>query len=152
MTAYRTSRIPISFFSLNVFPLVGAMLPLADTDINLDAAAPPVAVQRNQRMPSLLHLSLEFEDFLPVQQQPPAALGFVVVAVSALVRRDVDVAEVGVSILYVGIPADKADVPLANGLDLGPTELKTRLDTVDDMVLVERPTMGRDDFATSALG
>jgi hypothetical protein len=152
MPAYRTSSIPISFFPLNVFPLVGSMLSLADPDINLDATAPPVTVQRNQRVTRLLNLSLEFDDFLAVQQQTPTAFRFVIVAVSALVRRDVDVAEVGVAILDIGIPADKADVPFADGLDLGPTELQPSLNSVDDKVLVESPTMGRDDFATSALG
>jgi hypothetical protein len=137
---------------LEVFAFVSDVLADADTDEDLESVALPVHLQRDECAALDRRDAEELPDFLPVEQQPPHGLGFVVEPVGLLVGLDVEVIEPRLVLLDAREGVGEVALACAQRLHLGAAQDDPRLVRLEDLVVAVRLAVGDEVFAHGGLG
>ena len=143
-----TSTIPVEPFSppfhlafhgflLESLPLVKELLSLCEGKVNLDPSVDKIELERNQRIPPLLHFADEAFDLSFVEQEFPRPQRVVVQSVGLGVGADVSIHKEDLALFDVPIAIPQVHLSLPKGLDLGPEQGDPGLDRLFDKVVIK---------------
>src|SRR5829696_444918 len=139
-------HLPLSIPLGDVAALVLRFLAARKRDLDLRAPVLPVEARRDEREASLPDLPGERLDLATLEQQPPIAVGVVVRDVAVAVLRNVRADEPHLAATELAVRALQVRLPIPERLHLGPHELETRLDLVEQVVVVPRAAIVHDRF------
>ena len=124
--------VPVGDVAALVLPLLAA----GQRELDLDAALLEVEPRRNQRQTLLAHLAPEIVDLVAMQEQLAVALGRMRPDRALRVVGDRGADEPDLVAPHVGVRVADLDVAVTQRLDLRAGEHETRLDTVEQLVVV----------------
>src|SRR5579863_5127105 len=137
--------LPADFARFDGLALVMHLFSASEAELHFDDAALEVGAQRDQRKTFLLQRAHEALDLAAVHQQFSVAIRFVLREKrSAFVRGDMHVHEPRLPAAQPHKAVAEAAAVGPDALDLGAGEHYTRLDPVDERILVERPPVRGD--------
>ena len=117
-------------------PLIVELFTAAQANLDLEAGALEVDLQRNQGIPLLGDQSLELHDLLLMHEQTAIAERLSVEDIAVLVGADVDTDGVQLAAGHLAVGILEVDTAAADALDLGAVELDPRLVLLVDEVVV----------------
>src|SRR5919201_4005397 len=133
-------RLPLG----DVASLVPSFLATGEGELDLGAPVPEVEPCRDEREAALGGLRGELVDLAAVEEQLAVAVGLVWLDRGLRVRGDVCADEPELAVARLGVGATQAGLPLAERLDLAAGEDETRFDALEQVVLVPRAAVVRD--------
>src|SRR5262245_7064776 len=125
-------------------PLVVELLATGRADLELGATLLEVDPQRNQGQAALGDLASEAADLASVEQQFAITLGIVIGVGAMTVGADVAAEQPDLVVSHRRIRVLESDQAGAKRLDLGPPQHESRLDRLEDLVLVPCTPVARD--------
>src|SRR5262249_25598627 len=148
--------LPVHFALPDGLALVVGLLAAGQAHGELDLPALEIEAERNQCHSLLDGLPDEFPDLLTMQQQLAAPRRLVVGVAAVCVLRDVDVVDEDLPALDTRVAVAQVDAALADRLHLRALQDNAGLERLEDVVVVERLPVLRDDslcfLALSELG
>src|SRR5881397_1740306 len=139
---------PVHLAPLHALPdrgaLVVELLPLPQGELRLRPALRPVQAERDQRQPPLLNLATQPFELLAVHQQLPRAHRVVAELARRPVGADVRAHQEELLAEEAGVGVLQVRAVVAQRLDLAAGQHETRLEALEDVVVVEGPAVLRD--------
>jgi len=143
-----TSTIPVEPFSppfylafhgffLERLPLVKELLSLCEGKIYLHPSGDKIELERNQRVPPLLHLADEAFDLFFVKQEFPRPQRLVIQSVGLGIRADMSIDKEDLALFDIPVAIPQVHLSLPKGFDLGPEQGDPGLDRLFDKVVMK---------------
>jgi len=131
-------HLPFHGFLLKSLPLIKELLSLCESKIYLNPSIDKVELNRNQRIPPLLHFANEALDLLFVKEEFPRPQRIVIQSVSLGIRADMSIDKEDLAPFDITVTIPQVDLSLPQGFDLRPEQADPGLVRLFDKVVMKR--------------
>ena len=143
-----TSTIPVEPFSpplhltfhgflLELLPLVKELFSLCESEIYLNPSIDKVELDRDQRIPPLLHFADEAFDLLFMKEEFPRPQWIVIQSVGLGIRADMSIDKKDLAPFDIAVAIPQIDLSLPQGFDLRPKQGDPGLVRLFDKVVMK---------------